>query len=100
MKRYSVSYVRRAEQDLTEIADYIKRDSPKNSAVWLETVDKILGRLAFFPYSGVIPKDKYLASLGYRIVVLGEYLVFYCVRGRKVEIRRVLHGRRRYGFLL
>jgi plasmid stabilization system protein ParE len=29
-----------------------------------------------------------------------NYLVFYVVNGNQVEIRRILHGRRRYEFLL
>lgn len=37
--------------------------------------------------------------LGYRMIVLGEYLAFYRREGRKILIHRVLNGRRRYAFL-
>jgi len=99
LKRLLVVYLRRAQQDLAEIYDYIKKDNPQNALAWLKKMDKSLGRLSAFPNSGVTPKDEYLASLGYRVVILGEYLAFYLVREKRVEIRRVLHGRRRYGFL-
>jgi plasmid stabilization system protein ParE len=52
------------------------------------------------PHSGKTPDDARLKAMGYRIIVIGNYLVFYVVTGNKVEIRRVLHGKRNYSFLL
>lgn len=49
---------------------------------------------------GQIPKDNRLQSLKYRILVIDSYLVFYVVKDTIVEIRRILHGKRRYSFLL
>jgi hypothetical protein len=31
---------------------------------------------------------------------VGEYVVFYVVLGDVVEIRRIIHGKRRYSFLI
>ena len=73
---------------------------PAEAANWLNRVDWSLGRLSRFPESGTTPNDDRLAGMGYRVVVIGEYLAFYLIRRNRVEIRRVLHGRRRYGFLL
>ena len=102
MKPRQVVYLPSAQRDLDEAAAYIRRDSPAAAAAaaWAEKVDKTLGRLGSFPESGVVPKDARLAAKGYRVVVLGEHLGFYVVRPAAVEIRRVIHGRRRYGFLL
>ncbi len=100
MKPRQVVYLPSAQRDLGEAAAYIRRDSPAAAAAWAEKVDKTLGRLGSFPESGVIPKDARLAAKGYRVVVLGEHLDFYVVRPTVVEIRRVIHGRRRYAFLL
>lgn len=58
-----------------------------------------LGRLASFPRSGSVPRDARLARKGYRVLVLGEHLAFYALRGKTVEVRRLLHGRRRFDFL-
>jgi toxin ParE1/3/4 len=33
------------------------------------------------------------------MLVVGNYVVFYVVFGGVVEIRRILHGKRRYDFL-
>ena len=100
MKKYSVIYLAKAQRDLTDLLEYIKRDSPKNAKAWVVKIDKTLERLAQFPASGTVPRDERLAAQGYRMVIIGEYLVFYIVRGPKIEIHRVLHGRQRYSFLL
>ena len=100
MKRFPVVYLRKAQRDLVEIAKYIEKDSPDQAKAWVDKIDHSLGRLEHYPKSGVVPKDGRLARIGYRMVVVGEYLVFYIFRRNKVEIRRILHGRQRYSFLL
>lgn len=99
MKRRRVVYLPAAKGDLLEAFEYVRKDSPAAAESWLARIDKALGRLASFPLSGVIPKDPRLAARGYRMVVIGEHLAFYVVLPETVEVRRVLHGRRRYEFL-
>lgn len=41
---------------------------------------------------GHVPKDETLKGCGYRILVIESYLVFYVIRGRTIEIHRVVHG--------
>lgn len=100
MAKRRVVYLPSAERDLVSEFDYIARDRPAAALDWLGSIDRALGRLARFPGSGVAPKDQRLVALGYRMVVIGEHLAFYVVTPDRVEIRRVLHGKRRYGFLL
>lgn len=100
MKRRRVVYLPSAQRDLLEAFEYVCKDSPAAAAAWLQRIDKTLGRLASFPHSGAVPKDRRLAARGYRMVVVDEHLAFYVVRSRTVEVRRVVHGRRRYEFLL
>lgn len=95
-----VRYLPAAEQDLLDILDYIARDNPAAARAFVDRVDQTVGRLARFPRSGRQPADPRLRRLGYRMLVVGDYLVFYVVTGRTVQVRRVLHGARRYGFLL
>jgi toxin ParE1/3/4 len=99
LRRRPVVYLPAAQRDLHESLEYIHKDSPASAEAWLERVDKALSRLGSFPMSGSAPKDRRLARLGYRMVVIGEHLAFYVVRPRSVEIRRVVHGKRRYSFL-
>ena len=41
-----------------------------------------------------------LKKLGYRILIVEKYLVFYVVKNKTVQIRRIIHGARRYDFLI
>ena len=95
-----VRILHRAQKDLTEILDYIERDTPRAAARF---VDKLLSKiegLENLPEMGVVPKDEYLKARGYRVLVEGEYLIFYKILSRQVRIYRVLHGRRKYRHLL
>ncbi len=98
--RYDVRFLPAAEQDLLDILDYIGRDNPDAARAFVDRVDRAIGRLAFFPRSGPQPRDLRLRRLGYRVLVVDDYLVFYVLIRRTVQIRRVIHGARRYEFLL
>jgi plasmid stabilization system protein ParE len=98
--RYEVRYLPAAEQDLLDVLDYIGRDNPDAARAFVDRVEQTIGRLAFFPRSGPQPRDLRLRRLGYRVLVVDDYLVFYVLIRRTVQIRRVIHGARRYDFLL
>ena len=68
----------------------------------LEKFDTTISLLATNPYLGVIPKDERLKKLGYRMLVIDKYLVFYVVKTetKTIQIRRIIHGARQYSFLL
>ncbi len=99
-KKWRIQYLSVASRDLIEIMDYIKADNPVAASELLDKLDASVSRLENMPYSGKTPDDARLKALGYRILVVGNYLIFYVVTGTKIEIRRVLHGKRNYGFLL
>lgn len=99
-KSFSIHYSKPAERDLENLFDYIRRDSPERASQFLDKVDRTIGRLSRFPLSGTLPRDPYLQRKGYRIVIVGDYLAFYRFEKNKVWIKRILHGKRRYQFLL
>jgi addiction module RelE/StbE family toxin len=98
-KKYKIEYLPSPAKDLTEIVDYIKIDSPQSALNFLDKIDESISRLEQFPFIGVIPKDIRLQSLGYRILIIDNYLVFYVVFDDIVEIRRIISGKRKYEFL-
>jgi toxin ParE1/3/4 len=97
---FTIRYLSTAQRDLVEIFEYIRKDRPGATSGLLEKFDKSIAALAANPYLGVIPKDERLKRLGYRILVVDKYLVFYVLKPKTVQIRRVIHGARRYNFLL
>ena len=98
-EEHVIEYLPIAQQDLEEIFDYIKKDNINATASLIDEIDEKISQLAQFPYLGTIPKDERLEKLGYRMLIVRKYLVFYVVKESVIEIRRILHGRRRYGFL-
>jgi toxin ParE1/3/4 len=100
MPKYDVRYLSPAEKDLLDIFAYLRQDSPRTAAAFIGKIDKAIGRLASHPFLGAVPKDDRLAELGYRILVVDKILVFYVAKPPVVQIRRLLHGARRFAFLL
>ena len=99
-KKYMLAYLPIAEKDLTEIIEYVELDSPQSTLNLLDEIDGTISKLEDFSYIGKIPKDARLQYLNYRILIINSYLVFYVVKDNIVEIRRILHGKRKYDFLL
>ena len=98
--KYTIRYLSTAQKDLDEIFDYILRDNPSAALSLLEKFDHSISQLALNPELGVIPKDDRLKNLGYRMLIIEKYLVFYVVKPQTIQIRRIIHGARKYGFLL
>ena len=97
---FTIRYLGTAQRDLVEILEYIKKDRPGAASGLMDKFDKSIAHLATNPELGIIPKDERLKRLGYRVLVVDKYLVFYVLKPKTVQIRRVIHGARRYSFLL
>ena len=97
---FTIRYLSTAQRDLVEILEYIKKDRPGAASGLMDKFDKSIAHLATNPELGIIPKDERLKRLGYRVLVVDKYLVFYVLKPKTVQIRRAIHGARRYGFLL
>ena len=93
-------YLPAAVDDLISIFDWIAGDSPANAAAFIEKIDQRIGSLKTYPFLGRTPRDDKLKNSGYRVLVVESYLVFYIVRGRTVEIHRVIHGSRNLNDML
>ncbi len=95
-----VQYLPSAVRDIEEIFEYISQDNPKAIQELLQKFDSSISALAQFPQKGSIPKDDRLRRKGYRELVIEKYLVFYVIQNDSIEIRRIIHGSRKYSFLL
>jgi len=99
-KKLRIEYLPIAESDLFEVFDYIFLDSPQSVVKMIDLFDERISILAEFPFSGKGINDKLLRKLGYRFLAIENYLVFYVIKEKSVEIRRILHGSREFLFLL
>lgn len=97
---YNIRYLSTAERDLYEIFEYIQKDNPTAAISQLNKFDESISKLASNPHLGVVPNDERLKRLGYQMLIVDKYLVFYVIKTRTIQIRRILHGARQYDFLL
>lgn len=86
---YEVLRAQTAEDQLRDIVLYL-RDVSGGSGPALRLLDRFERATTFlssFPKLGVVPGSPALARRGYRMLVVGEYLVFYRVDD---ELRRII----------
>ena len=100
--KFRINYLPAAKQDLEEIINYIQSDNPDAALNLINNIDKNILQLKDFPCMGKIPEDDHLQSKEYRMLIVKNYIVFYVVfeNEREIEIRRIIHGKRKYQFLL
>ncbi len=99
-RKYAVRLLRIAENDLAEIVAYIAAEQPAAAVGQLTKIEKTLGLLKKNPYLGKLPNDERLLRLGYRCLIIDDYLAFYTVEGQTVFVHRIIHGARDYLALL
>jgi toxin ParE1/3/4 len=99
-KKYSIRYLSTAEKDIEDIFEYIYQDNPSAANNILDKFDNTISKLASHPLLGIVPNDTRLKRLGYRILIIDNYLVFYVVKITTIQIRRIIHGARQYKFLV
>jgi toxin ParE1/3/4 len=98
--KYQINLTEAAEQDLTEIVDYIVDENPAAALKMAIRIEKNILKLENFPLIGVVPQIRRLARKGYRILIVDDYPVFYIIADNKIiEIRRILSGKGDYQFL-
>lgn len=96
MQKYKILYLPLAEDDLNEIVDYLLEYSVSTANAFIDELEKLEERLSTFPESAIQIRDKKLQRKGYRMALVGEYLLFYTLRNESVYVMRILHGKRNY----
>jgi toxin ParE1/3/4 len=96
LPKLSVKLVRAAEDDLREIVLYVAAERPSAADELADRIEKNLNLLPKRPHLGRVPKEPELARLGYRYLVVENYLIFYKIEAKTVLVHRILHGARDY----
>ena len=101
---YNVRIMKPAQADMREIYRYIAEElqNPVAAARRISLIDGAIQSLKENPTRYPLARDDYLASKGYRLVVVKNHLVFFIVREkqRAVSVMRILYGRRDWMRLL
>ena len=77
-----------------DAVSYLANESPAGAIQLADRVEWALSRLADNPRLGRATQDARLAGLGYRFLVLEDYLIFYTLAPGRVLIHRIVHGAR------
>jgi toxin ParE1/3/4 len=85
-----------AEEDLVEILSYVGSDNPSAAISLQEAFERSFLLLCRHPRMGRIPEEEELNRIGYRYIVVENYLVFYTVEGDEIVVHRIVHGARDY----
>lgn len=95
---YKLKYLPLALLDLHEITNYITDIlmAPKAAMDLIDTLDNSISRLKKFPYSCKIYQTEERLETEYRMLPVKNYLVFYLVEGKTVEIHRIIYARMDY----
>jgi addiction module RelE/StbE family toxin len=92
--KYTVRLLSIAEQDLVDLVSYFAAENPRAASAMLNHVEDSLKSLQSHPFVGRVPHNPKLTALGYRVLVIENYLVFYKVKDNVVLVHRILHGAR------
>lgn len=87
-----------AREDLSEIVEFIRADSPAAARRVLAELRDAIERLGRFPEIGHLRRD--LASEPLRFWPVYSYLIVYRPDARPIEVVRVIHGARDVARLL
>ncbi len=100
-KRREVRILAKAKEDFTEIMDYISLDKPSAAHALADRIESSINHLVENPQLGRLAREKNLAQLGYRYLIVGGYLIFYTyIEDEDIIIHRILHSARDYGRIL
>jgi len=98
--KFQIRFLKIAEEDFTEIVSYIAADNPKAADEIATKIEKNLELLSENPFLGRIPRDEELKKLGYRYLIIQNYIIFYTIENNKIFIHRLLHSARNYKEIL
>lgn len=100
METCNVLIYPKAQNDLRDIAKYLNTLSPQSAIEYYDLIIKRITELQHFPERYPYARDSQLRLKGYRFFMVKSYIIFYCIIGHKVQIRRILYGKRNYVNLL
>jgi toxin ParE1/3/4 len=94
--KYTIRFLSIAEQDFNEIVEYILTENPFTAITVSEKIEKNLKLLESNPHLGRIPNDEELQRMGYRYIIILDYLIFYKIEQQTILVHRIVHGARNY----
>ena len=98
--KYQIHITGKAEQDITEAADYIELQlmNPEAADGLLDKIDAEVNALSSMPQKHQLVDDPVLKAIGIRFILVNNYMVFYIIDApeKTVHIIRFLYQKRNW----
>ncbi|MDA8410203.1 MAG: type II toxin-antitoxin system RelE/ParE family toxin [Treponema sp.] len=96
---YRVLIFPKAEEDIRDTKYYLENKLKTSAKPLLEKIMKHIAMIEENPFIFPILSDPYLNQLGYRMIPIDNFILFYVVKDKEVQIHRFIFGRRNYQLL-
>jgi len=96
MEEFSVRISPAAQNDFLDLVEHLESLSSSAAAECYELFMEKVGTLTKTPESCPLARDTQLRLRGYRMLPIENYIVFYVINGKIVELRRILYARKQY----
>lgn len=91
---FSVFWTNTAQNDLSSILEYIRRDSPKNARLILKSIKEQAQKLDSFPERGrIVPELRDFGILIYHELIIDRWRVMYKIDADRVYVLAVIDAR-------
>jgi len=99
--QYKLELLAPAQRELEKIARvHLALVGPLSARKITDSIYDALENLKTYPNMGITCRDKQLASVGYRVLICGNYLCFYRCISTAVFVYHIVDGRADYPKLL
>ena len=85
-----------AEHDLLEIKEYFETKLQTSPNKLFQKLYENIDLLESNPFIHPLVNDTYLNQLGYRMIPIDNFLMFYIINKSEVQIHRFIYGKRNY----
>ena len=94
MNQYNIRYSKEAKQDLINIKKYIKYNlqEPNIANKLITKIKKEIGKLPVDAKIYNIIDDDFIKKLEIRKIIVDNYIVFYRIKNKTIEIVRIMYG--------
>ena len=100
MEDYSVKIFSAAQDDLRSIVEYLNTLSYDTAMQYYTQLLEIPEILTTAPEIRPLAKDMQLRLRGYRTLPVKEFIIFYVIKEKTVELRRILFAKKQYDTLI
>ncbi len=98
--KYQIKFLKIAEEDFVELSSYIASENISAAKNITNKIEKNLLSIVNNPMLGRIPRDEDIRNLGYRYLIVQNYIIFYTVEKTTIFIHRIMHRARNYKSIL